>query len=67
MSDGLRGEPVWHKGLLCEGGACVEVSAVGDAVMVRSTANPGGAPVTLSRDEWHNFLAEVKAGAFDRV
>lgn len=67
MSDGLRGEPVWHKGLPCESGACVEVAAVGDAVMVRSTANPGGTPVTLSRDEWHNFLAGVKAGAFDGV
>lgn len=67
MSDGLRSEPVWHKGLPCESGACVEVAAVGDAVMVRGTANPGGVSVTLSRDEWHNFLTGVKAGAFDRV
>jgi predicted secreted Zn-dependent protease len=67
MSDGLRGEPVWRKGLPCESGACVEVAAAGDAVMVRSSANPAGAPVTLSRDEWQNFLAGVKAGAFDRV
>jgi predicted secreted Zn-dependent protease len=67
MTDGQRSEPVWHKGRPCEGGACVEVAAVGDAVMVRSSANPESMPVTLSRDEWQEFLAGVKAGEFDRV
>ena len=67
MTGGLRGEPVWHKGRPCESGACVEVAAVGDAVMVRSSAHPEGSPVTLSRDEWQEFLAGAKAGAFDRV
>jgi hypothetical protein len=35
--------------------------------MVRSSADPDGTFVTLSRDEWHGFLAEVKDGVFDRV
>ena len=65
MTHGLGGEPVWHRA--CESGACVEVATAGDTVMVRSSADPTGTPVTLSRDEWQEFLAGVKAGAFDRL
>lgn len=65
MTDGLGGELVWHRGRACESGACVEVATTADSVTVRSSANPGGIFVTLSRDEWQEFLAGVKAGAFD--
>jgi Domain of unknown function (DUF397) len=64
VTDGSDGELVWHRGI-CDGGACVEVAMTGDAVMVRSSADPAGTPVTLSRDEWEAFLAEVKEGTFD--
>jgi Domain of unknown function (DUF397) len=67
MADGSSGELVWHRGRWCESGACVEIAAVGDAVMVRSSANAGGTPVTLSRDEWREFLAGAKEGAFDHL
>jgi hypothetical protein len=66
MPDGPNGGLVWHRGH-CDGGACVEAAATGDAVLVRSSANPDGEPVTLSRAEWQDFLAEVKRGAFDGV
>src|ERR1051326_8468741 len=66
MPDGSSGELVWHRGR-CDSGACVEVAASGKAVMVRSSADPNGEPVTLSRDEWLAFLAAVKEGTFDRV
>ena len=65
MPDGSNGKLVWHQGATCEGGACVEVAAAGDTVLVRSSADPAGPPVTLSRDEWRVFLAGVKEGAFD--
>jgi hypothetical protein len=67
MTDGLRGEAVWHQSSTCEGGACAEVAATDDAVMVRNPANPGDAPVTLSHAEWQGFLAAVKEGTFDRL
>ena len=35
--------------------------------MVRSSADLHGPPVTLTRDEWQEFLAGVKDGAFDGV
>jgi Domain of unknown function (DUF397) len=34
--------------------------------MVRSSADPDSAPVTMTRDEWRVFLAKVKEGMFDR-
>jgi Domain of unknown function (DUF397) len=64
MTDGSNGELVWHRGG-CDGGACVEVAATGDAVMVRSSAKADNAPVTLSREEWREFLAGAKDGLFD--
>jgi len=66
MPDGSSGELVWHRGR-CDGGTCVEVAATGEAVMVRSSADPDSTPVTLSRDEWRVFLAAVKDGTFDRL
>jgi len=67
MTDGLEGELVWHRGRSCESGACVEIATTGDAVMVRSSANPEDTPITLSRPEWQEFLLGVKEGAFDRL
>ena len=66
MPDGSSGELVWYRAS-CDSGACVEVAATGDTVIVRSSATRGEAPVKLSRDEWREFLAGVKEGAFDGV
>jgi len=66
MTDGSSSELVWHR-VSCDGGACVEVAATGNAVLVRSSVNQGALPVTLSRGEWETFLAGVKQGAFDAV
>jgi len=65
MTDGLRGELVWHRSSTCESGACVEVATTDDAVLVRNSANPGDAPTTLSRAMWQEFLVGVKEGVFD--
>ena len=67
MTDGLRGERVWLKSSTCEGGACAEVTAIDDAVMVRNSANPGDTPVTLSHAEWQSLLAAAKEGMFDHL
>ena len=67
MTDGSSGELMWRRGVSCEGGACVEVASVGDAVLVRSSADPHGALLSLSRAEWREFLAGAKDGSFDQL
>jgi len=67
MTDGSMSELVWQRPVSCEGGACVEVAATGDAVLLRSSSSPDAVPVTLNRDEWRVFLAGAKDGAFDHV
>jgi hypothetical protein len=67
MPDGSSGELMWHRGILCEGGACVEVAASGDTVLVRTSTDLDATPVALSCEEWWGFLADVKQGAFDGV
>jgi len=57
----------WHRGRMCESGACVEIAPVGDAIMIRSSLNPETTPVTLTRKEWEEFLYGVKEGAFDHI
>lgn len=64
MSRGQEGEREWRRAP-CESGACVEIATLGDTVMMRSSANPGDTPLTMSRDEWREFLAGAKDGIFD--
>lgn len=66
MTDG-PGKLVWHRSRTCEGGACAEVAATDDAVMIRNSANPDDPPVTFSHLEWQGVLADLKGGAFDRL
>ena len=60
-------KPVWHRGRTCESGACVEIASVVGAIMVRSSLNPEGAAVILTRKEWEEFLDGVKEGTFDHI
>jgi Domain of unknown function (DUF397) len=45
----------------------VEIGTLGDSVLIRGTADPEGACVTLSRDEWQAFVVGVKDGDFDSL
>jgi hypothetical protein len=42
-------------------------AATGDTVLLRSSLSLDATPVTLSRDEWREFLAGAKDGSFDHV
>lgn len=66
VGDEAAGEPTWQAGRPCEGGACVEIAAVGEAVIVRSSVNPG-LTLTITRTEWREFLAGAKEGLFDHL
>ncbi len=60
-------EVTWHAGQRCDGGQCVEIGTLGESVLLRSSAALDGSYVTLSRDEWHVFVAGVKDGDFDSL
>ncbi|HEU5158479.1 MAG TPA: DUF397 domain-containing protein [Streptosporangiaceae bacterium] len=48
-----------------QGGACVEVADLGDAIGVRDSKNPGGSKLAFSRREMADFAARVKTGHLD--
>ncbi|MGH3319342.1 MAG: DUF397 domain-containing protein [Nocardioidaceae bacterium] len=48
------------------GGACVEAAAVKGRLAVRDSKDPDGQKLGFTRDSWSAFLADVKAGRYDR-
>jgi hypothetical protein len=67
MGGKSAGEPAWHTSRRCDSGQCLQVRTSGEAVLVRSSADPDDRYVTLSRDEWRAFVAGVKEGDFDSL
>ena len=45
------------------GGACIEVAAVGRAVAVRDSKDAGGPVLTFGQQTWKAFAAKVRATA----
>jgi hypothetical protein len=58
-------ELVWQCGRSCDGGMCVEIARLSDAIMMRDSMYPDGTILTVSRDEWRRFVVGIKAGDFD--
>lgn len=42
------------------GGNCVEVAALPDAVAVRDSKDPGGSKLGFTREAWETFLGVLK-------
>lgn len=64
MGDGPDGKLNWHTA--CDIETCLQVAATDNAVIIRSSVNPG-ATVTLTRSEWQTFLTGAKDGLFDEL
>jgi hypothetical protein len=47
------------------GGNCVEVANLDEAVAVRDSKHPDGGALVFSRAEWARFLDAAKSGEFD--
>jgi hypothetical protein len=63
-----NGGLMWRKSSYStsQGGGCVEVAQSPDpAVAVRDSKDPEGPTLAFVADEWHAFVAGVKAGQFD--
>jgi formylmethanofuran dehydrogenase subunit D len=58
----------WHKSTYSgQTGDCVDVAEnLGDVVLVRDTKDSDGLMLAVPRSAWASFLAEAKAGTFDR-
>ena len=61
-----EGKLVWRVGSRCDGGSCIEVGRLREVVMIRNSAARGTA-LCVSDYQWQEFVARIKAGAFDQV
>jgi hypothetical protein len=66
VGDESADQPTWLSGKACDAGTCVEVAALGETVMIRSSVAPESA-LTITRAEWQAFLSGAKEGLFDHV
>lgn len=55
----------WRTALNCDGGACVEVAADRNIIVIRNSRQPDGPLVEYTPEEWHEFVSGVKKGDFD--
>ncbi len=58
-------EPTWYTASRCDNGQCVEIGIIGEFVLLRSSVDPDGACLRMSRSEWRDFVAGLKDGNFD--
>jgi hypothetical protein len=57
----------WRRSSYCNTeSACVEVAVQHDAIAVRDGKVQQGPHLLLSREAWRVFMADIKAGGFDR-
>ena len=57
--------PTWRTALSCNGGACVQVAATKNGVLLGNTRQPSGPVLSYTPDEWRKFVAGIKKGDFD--
>lgn len=55
----------WRTALSCEGGACVEVTADRNLILIRNSRQPSGPLLEYTPEEWHEFVSGIKKGDFD--
>ena len=57
----------WLTALSCDGGACVQVAADQDTILIRNSRQPDGPLVEYTPEEWHEFVSGIKKGDFDNL
>ncbi|GIH61093.1 DUF397 domain-containing protein [Microbispora siamensis] len=59
-------EPLWRTASRCNNGNCVAVATLSaDVIGMRDTKDAKGRILEIRREQWEQFLQEVKAGLFD--
>lgn len=57
-------DPDFRRSSYCYNGACVEVAASADVILVRDSKHPDALVLRFTRGEWSDFLSGVAAGEF---
>jgi predicted secreted Zn-dependent protease len=67
MPQGRASDPdlTWRRSRSCNSGACVEVAASGEMVLIRDSKAPGGPALSYTAAEFKAFIAGAKNGDFD--
>jgi Domain of unknown function (DUF397) len=60
LAAGLDNVLKWRKSSRCEGGACIEIAVQGDAILVRSSADPDSPILAFSPSAWRDLIAGIK-------
>lgn len=63
----VRKELSWHIAASCESGACVQVAAAGENIVLGDSKRPDGPLLSYTRAEWNAFVIGIKRGEFDTV
>jgi Domain of unknown function (DUF397) len=58
-------QPIWRTARRCESGACIEIGALADSILIRNSADQDGPRLAISRGGWRDFVAGAKNGDFD--
>jgi hypothetical protein len=66
MSKALSLASGWHRSTRCESGHCVEVARQDRHVAMRNSTVPD-LHLRLSVETWEAFVADLRAGDFDRT
>ncbi len=60
MAAGLDDVLKWRRSSWCEGGACIEIAVQGDAILLRSSADPDGPVLAFSPAAWRGLVIGIK-------
>jgi predicted secreted Zn-dependent protease len=55
----------WRVARRCNGGACVQVAATSDGILIGSSLQPEGPVIACSPAEWAAFVEGIRQGDFD--
>jgi hypothetical protein len=51
--------PLWRKSSACLPRECIEVASRGEHILVRDSADAGGAVLEFGNDQWRNFICKI--------
>lgn len=67
MPEGRLGHAgfVWRIPTLCDSGACVQVAASGQMILMADSKEPEGPVLSYTRSEFRQFILSAKNGYYD--
>jgi predicted secreted Zn-dependent protease len=67
MSEGraAHSDLIWRRSLSCNSGACVEVAASGQTILIADSKAPSGPVLSYTAAEFREFITGAKNGDFD--